>query len=144
MSRGAKRLAAGTIIFGIAGYIAGLLTAPKSGRETRASIKVAGRSSIRSTEKQLKALHTELNQLLGRAKDTAHDTNTLAQDRSSEVKDRVGQEREATVNYGESAKRKVREMLSAVHEGDADDKDLDRAVKDAKKAIGHIRSYLKK
>jgi len=42
------------------------------------------------------------------------------------------------------AKEKAREILSAVHEGDADDKDLKKAVDEASKAVAHLRTYLKK
>jgi hypothetical protein len=35
-------------------------------------------------------------------------------------------------------------MLSAVHEGGAEDKDLRKAIKDANKAVDHIKDYLKK
>jgi hypothetical protein len=35
-------------------------------------------------------------------------------------------------------------VLSAVHEGDAEDKDLARAVKNASTAVKSLRKYLKK
>jgi predicted nucleic acid-binding Zn-ribbon protein len=43
-----------------------------------------------------------------------------------------------------SAKQKTRELLSAIHEGDADDKDLRKAIKEASKAIDHLKSFMKK
>jgi hypothetical protein len=42
------------------------------------------------------------------------------------------------------ARQKARELLSAIHDGNVDDKDLDKAVTEATKAIKSIRSYLKK
>jgi hypothetical protein len=35
-------------------------------------------------------------------------------------------------------------MLSALHEGSAEDKDLKKAIKDANNALEHLRDYLKK
>jgi phage gp36-like protein len=43
-----------------------------------------------------------------------------------------------------TAKEKIRELLSAVHEGGADDKDLQAAIKDATKAVEHLKSFVKK
>jgi gas vesicle protein len=60
-----KRFAIGTGIVAAAGYVAGLLTAPKSGKETRAEIKQTVESSRTEAERTLKQLHTELDQILG-------------------------------------------------------------------------------
>jgi hypothetical protein len=47
------------------------------------------------------------------------------------------------LSKAEDAKAKAREMLSAIHEGDADDHDLDQAIKDIKSSIAHLKKYLK-
>lgn len=41
-------------------------------------------------------------------------------------------------------RQKTRELLSAVHEGEAEDADLQKAIKDVKKANDHLRKYLAK
>lgn len=129
----AKRLAIGAAVAGAAGYVAGLLTAPKSGRETREDIKNAANQGLSEAEKQLKGLHTDLNQAMEEAKVRSSDMGGKAQKELKEL-----------VEKAKDTKEKVREMLSAVHEGDADDKDLKRAVADAKHALGHLKDYLKK
>lgn len=133
MNKGVKKLAVGTMIAGIAGYVAGVLTAPKSGKATREQIRTATNTSITESEKQLKRLHTELNELLSEAKLRSNDLKGQA---------RVGMH--DAMDVADVAKRKVREILSAVHEGDASDKDLEKAMKEAQKAIKHIKTYLKK
>lgn len=133
MNKGAKRIAVGTMIAGIAGYVAGVLTAPKSGKETREDISQAATQSIAETERQLKRLHTELNELLGEA-----------QIKSSEAKGKTKDGLQDVLNMADTSKNKVREIISAIHDGDVDDKDLDRALKEAGKAIKHIRKYLQK
>src|SRR5689334_16286927 len=62
-----KRFAIGALIIGAAGYVAGILTAPKSGKETRADIARVTDKGMAEAEKHLKKLHTELNQLVGEA-----------------------------------------------------------------------------
>ena len=41
-------------------------------------------------------------------------------------------------------KEKARDILSALHDGDANDKDLKKAVNDVNKAISHLKAYLAK
>lgn len=133
MNKAFKSLALGTIIAGAAGYLAGLLTAPKSGRATRADIKDAADNTISEAERQLKKLHTELNELLGEAKK-----------RGSDLQGKAKTEFDDATEKAASAKQKAREILSAVHEGDTDNKDLQRAMAEASKAVKHLKSYLKK
>jgi gas vesicle protein len=133
MNKNFKRLALGTFIAGAAGYVAGLLTAPKSGKATREDIKTAADNTISETERQLKKLHTELTELLDETKKRGKDVSGKAK---SEVDD-------LTV-MATAAKQKAREILSAIHEGDAENKDLQKAMTEATKAVKHLKSYLKK
>lgn len=133
MNKGAKRFAIGTVLAAAAGYVAGILTAPKSGKETRQDIKEATEHGIAEAEKQLKKLHTELNTLLGEAKTKV-----------SELKGTAQEELDKAMGVAKTAKEKARELLSAVHEGDVDDKDLKKAVAEATKAVSHLKNFLKK
>lgn len=133
MKKSLKTIAIGTLIAGAAGYVAGLLTAPKSGRETRKDLKIAADRTISETEKHLKKLNHELSDLLDEAKS-----------RGNDVKGKAKSELDDLTEMGNSAKQKARELLSALHEGDADDKDLKKAMNEASKAITHLRKYLKK
>ncbi|HVX57156.1 MAG TPA: YtxH domain-containing protein, partial [Candidatus Saccharimonadales bacterium] len=63
-----KRLAIGGTIAAAAGYLAGILTAPKSGKETRADIKETASDSVAQAEKELKKLHTELGKVIDEAR----------------------------------------------------------------------------
>ena len=68
MNKTTKRLALGTIFAAAVGYVTGILTAPKSGKETRQDIKNAAEQGMAEAEKQLKKLHTQMNDLLKEAK----------------------------------------------------------------------------
>jgi gas vesicle protein len=133
MKKTTKRFAVGTIVAAAAGYLAGILTAPKSGKETRQDIRETAEKTVQETEKQLKKLHTELSDLLLQAKSKADHLSGKAKE-----------EMDVVVKNTHMIKEKAREILSAVHEGDADDKDLKKAVQDSQKAIEHLKSYLAK
>ena len=133
MGKIAKRLAIGTIVAGAAGYLAGLLTAPKSGKETRDELKQGGASGINEVEKQLKTLHTELGKLVDDTKDSGNDMSDKAQ-----------KEFKKLVETAKESKDKLSEVITAIHAGKAADKDLSNALSDAQHAIAHIKDYLKK
>ena len=133
MGKVVKRFAIGAVIAGAAGYVAGMLTAPKSGKETRQDIKDATNKSMNEAEKELKKLHTQLSGALDDAKVNKDKLSGKAQKDLGDLLDKA-----------KDTKEKAREMLSAIHEGSAEDKDLSKAIKDANAAIDHIKEYLKK
>ncbi len=128
-----KKLAIGSTIAAAAGYVAGILTAPKSGKNTRSDIKDAADRGVNEAEKELKKLHTELDKLIKDAKT-----------RSSKLSSKAQKEANELLGKAKDSKEKAREVLSALHEGDAEDKDLKKAVKDASDAIAHLKKYFKK
>jgi gas vesicle protein len=133
MGKAAKRIAIGATIAAAAGYVAGLLTAPKSGKETRDDIKNKAQQTYSEAEKQLKKLHTQLADVMGQAKDKADELTGKAREQYEDV-----------LKKSQEAKDKVREILSSLHEGDAEDKDLKKAIQDAEKAIDNLKSFIKK
>lgn len=129
----AKRVAIGSVIAGTVGYLAGILTAPKSGKETRTDIKDAANRTVAEAEKELKKLHTELDKVIKQAKSN-----------SAKLSVKTKKELDALVVKAKDAKEKTRELLSAVHDGGADNKELDKAIKEANDSIEHLKQYLKK
>lgn len=129
----AKRVAVGSVIAGVAGYLAGVLTAPKSGQQTRSDIKAAARKSAAEAEKELKMLHTELDKAIKQSKSAGTKLGVKAK-----------KELDTLIVSAKDAKEKAREVLSAVHEGSADDKELNKAIKEANDSIEHLKQYLKK
>jgi len=129
----AQKFAAGAAIAAGIGYLAGILTAPKSGKETREDIKNTANQAISEAEKQLKTLHTQINDLADEAKKGGKELSKKAKGELDEL-----------VEMANDSKQRVREMISGIHEGDADDKELQKAIKDAQKAVDHLRKYLSK
>lgn len=133
MSKSSRNWALGALIAGAAGYVAGLLTAPKSGRETREDIMHAANRAKTDAEKSLKSLHSQLNDLLDDAKV-----------RQSDLRGKARDELDSAMKGAEKAKQKARDILSALHDGDADDPELKEAVDNAKAAIDHLKRFLSK
>jgi gas vesicle protein len=133
MNKSSKRWALGALIAAAAGYVAGILTAPKSGKETREDIKQAAENGMAEAEKRLKQLHTQMAHAVTEAKTQAESLKGTAQ-----------KDLHLAIEKATLAKEKAREMLSALHEGDAQDKELQKAIKDASKALDHLRTYLTK
>jgi gas vesicle protein len=68
-----KKMALSALIAGAAGYVGGILTAPKSGRETRKQLANDAEGIKENTEVQLQKVNDDLKELLKEAK-----TRTLA------------------------------------------------------------------
>lgn len=126
-----KKVAIGAAVSAAAGYIAGILTAPKSGKETRKIIADKTGDTLAAAEKELKKLHTELTDVIDEVSD-----------RISSFRDR--KDVSGALDKGRDAKQKAREVLSLLHDGETDDKELKKAVQEATKAIENLRNFLKK
>lgn len=127
----ARKFAAGALIAAGVGYVAGILTAPKSGKETRKDIQDTAAKAKTESEKQLKHLHSELSDLI----DAAQKHGAAAQKGAKKNYDNA-------MATAKTAKAKARDVLSAVHEGEAKDKDLNRAIAESKKAAEHLKSFV--
>jgi gas vesicle protein len=128
-----SKWAIGAAVAGIAGFVAGILTAPKSGKETREDIKNVALKAKSDAEKNLKAMHSELNKTLGEVKAKGEVLTGKAKD-----------EYDMIVEKAKTAKEKVRDVLSSLHDGDADDPDLKKALKDAKDSLKNLEQFIKK
>jgi gas vesicle protein len=130
----AKKWALGAVFAAVAGYLAGILTAPKSGKETREDIKEKAEQGVAEAEKQLKKLHTQMADLIAQGKEKAETLKGAAQ-----------KDLQVAIDKAAVVKEKAREMLSTLHEGNtAEDKDLRKAIDEANQAISHLKAYLKK
>ena len=133
MTKRKGNLALGGLLLAGLGYVAGVLTAPKSGKETRKDIQDNVAKAKTEAEKKLKELHGELTHLVDQGKQTAKELSSKAK-----------AELEKAVETGHQAKTKAREVLSAVHEGESDDRELQKAIDEANKAVEHLRKYVEK
>ena len=128
-----KKILAVTGLVAAGGYLAGILTAPKAGRETRSDIGNATQVGLSKAQQQLFEVVTELSEVLDNAKS-----------RVADLSDKAQAEFEEATAKAKLARDKAREVLTAVHEGGAKDKDLNLAVVQSNRALNHLREYLKK
>ena len=116
-----------------AGYLAGILTARKSGKETRRDIINASVKAKGEAEKTIKKLNSDLSDLIEQAEKTMKGAK-------ADVKAGL----KSAIDRGSLAKKGAREMLSALHEGEAVDQDLNNAISDAQSSVKNLKAYLAK
>ncbi|HET9850626.1 MAG TPA: YtxH domain-containing protein [Candidatus Saccharimonadales bacterium] len=127
-----KKLAAGAALGGIAGYLAGLLTAPKSGAQTRQDLGVKAGGVKSEAENQLQSVADELAQALKSAKTKTATGGAKARADLNEA-----------VIKAKDAQNKASEVLKAVRAGEAANPELNRAVKQGRQALRNLSKYLK-
>lgn len=128
---GKKKLAIGAAVGVVTGFVAGILTAPKSGKETRKDIKDTANKVTREAEKKLKELYVDLTDVINKAK-------VVAKKEGAKVK----KELLTALHVAEKTQQKVKEVLTAIRNGEADSPDLDKAVKEANAAKDHLLKFL--
>lgn len=126
-----KKWAIGAALAAGAGYLTGVLTAPKSGKETRQEIQRTAIKAKSEMEKKLKELHHELDSGISSGQDKLKTAKTSAK-----------KELDSALRRAESAKLKSREILTALRDGGSSDKDLKKAVNEANAAVKHLKQFL--
>lgn len=128
-----KKIAVGASLAALAGYVAGILTAPKSGKDTRKNMKEVAQKGLKEAEAEAKKLQAEAEELIKEAKTKGADLSEKARKELNEL-----------VEKAKVAKDKTTTLVVAVKKGEADDKELQRALDQAHNAIKNVRKYLKK
>lgn len=128
-----SKWAIGAVFAGLLGYIAGVLTAPKSGKETREDIKNTANRVVSEAEKRLKKVHSELAVVIDDAKQVLGGKTGKAKE-----------DLQKALSLANEKQAKVRELLSALRDGgSSDDPELNKSIKDAKSALEHLKAYIK-
>lgn len=120
MAKG-KKFGLGVAIGAVAGVVAGLLTAPKSGKETRQDIKNKAGEVKGVAERKLKDAHKELGKLSAQAKKKAGELKGKAKDEMNELSKKADQ-----------LKGKVKQAITSIKSGEdeEDDATVDQLLKD--------------
>lgn len=127
-----RNIAVGALLAGAVGYVAGILTAPKSGKETRADIADKAGDLKQAAAEEIAELQGELKDLLAKAK-----TETIA------LSGKARAEFNEAVARAKDAQSKLTTMLKAVKAGEAEDPELNKAIKQAKAASKNLAKYFK-
>jgi gas vesicle protein len=127
-----RKMAVSALIAGVAGYIGGLLTAPKSGKETRKKLTEEAEGFKDNTEEQLQKANEDLKVLLKDAKNKTVSLSTQAKEEFNEALLRA-----------KDAQNKASSTLKAIKNGEAEDPELNKAVKQAKLAAKNLGKFFK-
>ena len=127
-----RKIAVGALLAAAVGYVTGILTAPKSGKETREDIAERASELKEEAIEQLQDLRDELDELISAAKNRAIALNAKARVEFNEA-----------VVATKDAKNKAGVVLKAVKAGQAKDPDLNKAIKQAKLAKNNLSKYFK-
>jgi gas vesicle protein len=128
-----KGLAAGVAVGAVLGVLAGILFAPKSGKETRKDIKDSAIKIAAKLQEEAKKIQIELGELIDVAESKAKNAGKSVSAKTHELIDHAKQTRDTLV-----------ELASSVKAGEADDQDLNDAIKKANEAKEALKVYLKK
>lgn len=127
------KIAIGAAVAAGVGYVAGVLSAPRSGWRTRRKLAKSAAKARIDGEKQLKKLYTDLSATLKEAEIRTKKTKLGA---NKEVKKQIA--------AAKKTKDKAKLLLSAIHNGEATDPDLKKMIAEAKKAKTNLAKFLKK
>lgn len=114
------------------GYLAGILLAKQSGRETRKDISQTAKKAQNKAEASLTGLYKELS-----------DVVKQAQDKVEKSKLTIRHNLYRATSKGNRVKSQTKEILSAVKSGNASNKDLSKSIENTKLAIKNLKNYLK-
>ena len=120
MAKG-KKFGLGILVGAVVGVIAGLLTAPKSGKETRQDIKNKAKEVKGAAERKLKDAHKELGKLSSQAKAKAADLKGKAKEELNELSKKA-----------DSLKEQIKAAITSIKSGDDDNDEatVDTLLKD--------------
>ncbi len=128
-----KGIAIGAAIGAVAGVVTGILFAPKSGKETRQDIKDTSKKVIEKLLAESHKLHDELSELIKKAELKAKDAGSSVSEKAKVVIDQAKHTRDS-----------LKELAISIKKGEAEDKDLDKAIQKAKEAKEALATFLKK
>ncbi len=120
MAKG-KKFGLGIILGALVGVVTGLLTAPKSGKETRDDIKKKAGEVKGTAERKLKDAHKELDKVAIDAKVKAKQLQGKAKEEMDELS-----------NKADELRGRVKSAITSIKSGDDDNDDatIDQLLKD--------------
>ena len=127
-----RKVAIGSALAGAAGYLAGILTAPKAGKETRKDITDKAGEVGSDAVSQLQGLEAELKETIKTTK-----VKTVAMSSSART------EFNEAVVKAKDAQNKAAQVVKAAKAGEASDPDLNKAAKQARQALKNLSKFLK-
>lgn len=137
MDKNTTKKVAASLLLGLAvGYVAGVLTAPKSGKETRQDIKDAANKAYKQAEARLKDAYSDLSDLVEIGTNKAHEFSARGREQFNKLSAQAV-----------SAQLKLKSALANLRSKGEDamaDEDLQSAIDSAQEAKDHLKDFLSK
>jgi gas vesicle protein len=132
MGKSTSKKVATAAVLGLAiGYAAGLLTAPKSGKETRDDISDASQKAYNQMQKKLRSLNSELSDAIEQAKS-----------QMGSLKKRSRDDLAGLIDSAQKAQAKVTKLIRSMHRGTASGEDVEEAIASAKEARDELEKFI--
>lgn len=125
----AKNIAGGALVGLAVGYVAGILTAPDSGKNTRNKIEKTANDTINEIEKQFKSLYKQSQDLIDKV---------LAEN------PKVSKALDSAIEGVKDSQKKIKQIISSIKGDENINQDLNEAIKEAKLAIAHLSDFATK
>ncbi|MEI8187941.1 MAG: YtxH domain-containing protein [Candidatus Saccharibacteria bacterium] len=133
MSDYKRKIALSALVAGLIGYGVGILTAPKSGKETRNDVRKSAESYTHKLEIKLKKYHLDITELIAEAKVIGLSYKGKAKNELNKLTD-----------IALEARHRISLALTALHEGEKVDVELEDAINDATDSIDKLRNFVDK
>ncbi len=131
MSKEVKKVGLALLVGVAAGYALGILTAPKSGKETRNDIKETGSKAYKAAEIKLKGSYEDLSAVIARATE---------QTKKFSLKSR--EQLDSLLASAHDAQGRVMQLIASVRSGDATKELLEDTIVAAEVAKDKLQDFI--
>jgi gas vesicle protein len=131
MNKDVKNVGIALIAGLAAGYALGVLTAPKSGKETRSDIKDAGAKAYKIAEARLKNTYEDLSEVIANASEQAKKLNKKGRE-----------ELDVLLAAAHDAQGRVKQLITSVRRGDVTEEQFDDTVVAAQVAKEELQDFI--
>jgi gas vesicle protein len=131
MAKDVKNVGLALVVGLAAGYALGVLTAPKSGKETRGDIKEAGSKAYKAAEVRLKGSYEDLSDVIAKA---STQTKKLSKKGHAEL--------DLLLAAAHDAQGRVKQLITSVRSGDATNEQFEDVVIAAQVAKDELQDFI--
>lgn len=131
MGKDVKNVGMALIVGLSAGYALGILTAPKSGKDTRDDLKEVGSKAYKAAEARLKGSYEDLSEVIANA---SRQTKKLGAKGRAELDDLLA--------AAHDAQGRVKQLITSVRRGDATEDQFEDVVKAAQVAKDKLEDFI--
>ena len=131
MKKNSRNIVFGAVFIGAASYLAGILTAPKKGSETREDIRHASVNAKISLEKSLKKLYADSSRQIERALNVNH-----------ELTKQTKRELDLLIASVKHATEKIKIYLTSIRDGDIEEEEITLLLTDGRDNTERLKLFV--